>query len=86
MEKILIILFLIDDFLNRSLVAGDYVSLSDLGTFQIPFSIYFHFSGTSDSLRPGTYFSRLEIFLIFVTFLIFGGNISCVKLLIDTFL
>ena len=49
-------------FLAGALVAGALVSLSDLGTFLILFSVSFTFSETLDGLTPGTYFYGLEIF------------------------
>ena len=50
--------------------------------FSDDFSISFPFSGKLDGLRPGTYFSTPEIFLIFIKFLVFWGNISCVKIFV----
>ena len=73
----------LDEFLDGALVAGALVYLSVLGNFLILFSISYSFSETLNSLRTVTSFSALEIFLILMTFLVFGGNISCVKLIFD---
>ena len=62
--------FSLDDFLASDLVAGALVYLSDLRTFIIVFKSISLFSETLDGLSPCTYFSTLEIFLIFMTFLI----------------
>ena len=49
----------IDDFLDGTLVAGDLVHLSNIGTFLIPFSIYYIVSQTLDGLRRSTSFYTL---------------------------
>ena len=66
-----------------ALVAGALVSLSGLVTFLILFLIYFPFSETLYSLRSCKSFSTLEIYLIFITFLIFEGKISRVKIFVN---
>ena len=61
------------------------MSLFDLGKFLILVSISFPFYETLGGLRTCAYFSTQEMFLMFMIFLLFGGNISCVKLLVGTF-
>ena len=43
----------------------------------------FYFSETQDGLRPGKYVFTLGIFLIFMIFPFWGGNISCAILFDD---
>ena len=62
--------------------AGTLVYISDLGTFLVILSAYFFFPETLDGLIPGTYFSVLEIFLIFMI-IVFGVNLSCFTLFDD---
>ena len=71
-------------FLVGALVAGDLVYLSDIRTFLTHFSDFSYFSETLDGLSPGTYFSTIGIFLIFIIFL-FGGKIFCVTLFDETY-
>ena len=82
-RKIWIIFFSLDDFPGVALVAGALVPLSGLVNFLILFLISFPFSETLYGLRPCKYFSPLEIYLIFITFLIFEGKISRVKIFVN---
>ena len=61
---------------------GDLVSLSEIGTFMIRLSTYLYFPKWLGGLRPGTFFSTVGIFMIFILF-IFGDNLSCVTLFDD---
>ena len=82
-RKIWIIFSSLDNVFDDDLVECALVSLSDLGTFLIPFSISFPHYEPLYCLKPCTHFSTLEIFLIFMKFLIFEGDISCVEILVD---